>query len=50
MATYTKEEYELFVDRNIDCEVAGLIEWIAGLLPQDDFDRYIDQIRSEEIK
>lgn len=47
MAKFTDEEIKLFINNNIECEVSGLIEWIAQLLPQADFDNYIDNIRIE---
>ncbi len=47
MAEYSKEELKLFIENNHECNINGLIEWIAMLLPQCDFDNYINNIRDE---
>lgn len=44
MAKFTRETLELFVEHNLHCDIAGLIEWIAELLPQQDFDDYVADI------
>jgi len=45
MAKYTAEEFDIFFDHNEDCNVSGLLEWIADLLPQQQFDDHVADIK-----
>jgi hypothetical protein len=47
MAKFTKKQLKLFIENNDQCEINGLIEWIAELLPQQDFDDYMRDITLE---
>ncbi len=47
MATGTKEQCLMFIEHNQECEVAGLLEWIIELLPQQDFDDYVTDIKTD---
>lgn len=47
MATGSKEDVEMFIEYNAECDVVGLLEWIVELLPQHSFDNYVAQIRKE---